>query len=170
MTSTPTKRNAPPETGSYINACGSSARQTKIFMRAGMTKCTPMAPASGPLTHGVPCTKPAAMATLMSLNRHVAARTFSISGVSDLDCGVCAAYEGCPAERSAITSGGIAIMKRRRIFIERAPLTWMECGYEDHPAKQGCANRTGYLICAQKLPILASVNDVSIAWRPGVQS
>src|ERR1700730_8415685 len=49
-------------------------------MRAGRTKCTPMAPVSGPLTHGVAATQPSEIATLMSVNRSVASCTFSIRG------------------------------------------------------------------------------------------
>src|SRR5262245_48723646 len=39
-----------------------------------------MAPVSGPLTHGVAGTHPSARATLMSMKRAVACRTFSTSG------------------------------------------------------------------------------------------
>src|ERR1700682_4642832 len=83
-----------------------------------------MAPVSGPLTHGVPCTQPSAIATLMSLNRAVAARTLSISGeVSGLSseafCGVWPANVGCPpVARKDIASGSKANVKRRKIFID----------------------------------------------------
>src|SRR5579862_3448152 len=51
-------------------------------MRVGSTKCTPMAPVSGPLTHGVAATKPSASATLRSVKRAVALRTVCTSGAA----------------------------------------------------------------------------------------
>src|ERR1700678_2385045 len=92
-------------------------------MRLGMTKCTPMAPVSGPLTHGVACTQPSDVATLMSLKRAVAARTLSINGEpAVLACAAFGAlgpaYEGCPpAAARDIASTGRTGTRRRNMFI-----------------------------------------------------
>src|SRR5271170_4645238 len=50
-------------------------------MREGSTRCTPIAPVSGPLTHGVAVTQPSVNATLISVYCAVALCTLSISGV-----------------------------------------------------------------------------------------
>ena len=56
--------------------------QRNRAMRLGMTKCTPMAPVSGPLTHGVPCTQPSCDRDIdVRESRRRVARTLSISGV-----------------------------------------------------------------------------------------
>src|ERR1019366_4337206 len=101
-------------------------------MRAGRTKWTPMAPVSGPLTHGVPCTKPSEIATLISLKRSVAVRTLSINGDWSFFhcpefCGLGPAYDGWPPARRSIANGSIANVRRRKMLIG-VPLRFvMEC-------------------------------------------
>src|SRR5450755_249026 len=103
MNSTPTRRIAPFGIGSYISAWGCSAFGTPPSIRDGSTKCTPIAPVSGPLTHGVAGTQPCAIATLMSLNCAVAMRTFSTRGESSDEPAVAAMIGNCRASSRQTT-------------------------------------------------------------------
>src|SRR3984957_7173024 len=63
-----------------MSASGSVAFSVPALIREPSTKCTPIAPKSGPLTQGVACAKPAESAALMSLNCAVALRPLLTSG------------------------------------------------------------------------------------------
>src|ERR1044071_6226763 len=92
-----------------MRASGSSALSAAAPKRSGSTKCTPMAPKSGPLTHGVARTQSLDSA-LMSLNRAVALRTLSINGDRSLP-----ADEECCAASGDVSEGGCVAVARTGI-------------------------------------------------------
>src|SRR5215469_12952163 len=67
-----------------MRASGVSPFRAIWSRRDGSTRCTPMAPVSGPLTQGVAGTQPSARATLMLTKGAVAWRTFSMIGEDSL--------------------------------------------------------------------------------------
>src|SRR5512138_3366170 len=105
-----------------MRASGSSAFSVASPRRAGSTKCTPMAPKSGPLTHGVARTQSLDSA-LMSLNRAVALRTLSINGDRSLppneEC--CAAFGDSEGGSVAEASTGIPSVHARIVAREKRP-------------------------------------------------
>src|SRR5215469_4933557 len=91
-------------------------------IRDGSTRCTPIAPASGPLTHGVAVTNPSPNATLMSTNRCVAVRTAATSA----EFASVSAIAPCASTIHTAAAIGIfdqchAFISKFEVFIENLP-------------------------------------------------